>query len=212
MLLLILRHGQAHDRPPPAHANADGGSDHHRELTDLGRQQARFIGGLLAAHARARPARVLVSSATRARQTAEAVLHDAAAVKLTLEFCDELLVDRPPDLALELIERTLSEMAGSAAPREAQSLLVVGHNPQLTEVVFTLARAATGRVSSEPHHAGAARASMSDAAILPPPTRSLERFDGLRTGEMAVFNVEPPIDGSAMRCSAMGTYRLAEVG
>lgn len=207
MHLLILRHGQAHDRPP-----APGGCDHDRELTDLGRRQARFIGGLLAAHASARLARVLVSPATRARQTAEVVLHDAATVQLTLEFCDELLVDRPPDLALELIERTLSEMAGSAAPRESQSLLVVGHNPQLTDVVFTLARAATGHVSSEPHHAGAARASMSELAILPPPSRSLERFDGLRTGEMAAFNVEPAIDGSAMRCSAMGTFRLADVG
>lgn len=202
MLLFILRHGQAHERPPSPH-----GSDRDRELTDLGRRQARFIGDLLGQLILVRELHTLASSATRAQQTAACVAEEFTSTPHRLappvDTLDELMVDRPVRLAVEKVEEALRAAAGelcqtSAASRthpNARALLIVGHNPQLTELVFSLRQ-----------HASISRTNW---PVLP---NDPERFEGLRTGEMAAFDVTSVTsdDWRTWRWSTFGTIRLLD--
>jgi phosphohistidine phosphatase len=114
--LWLLRHGEAvpHDEAP----------DHDRELTDRGRDQSRAAGRAL----RALEVEVhlcFTSPKVRARQTAE-----LACESLDVEPVDEdaLAEDFDGRAALDLMR----------AAGDDQRVLVVGHEPDFSQVVYDL--------------------------------------------------------------------------
>lgn len=121
MKLFVLRHGIAEDR-------ADG-IDSQRALTSEGRKKLEKVIGQ-AAKAGLEPDYILTSPYVRARQTAEIAAQGVGYAKPLIET-DKLL---PYSNPLELWEELRDY-------RDAQQTLVVGHNPQLTELVCLLAGA-----------------------------------------------------------------------
>src|SRR5262245_48582071 len=108
--LLMLRHAKSSWSEP-------GASDHDRPLNRRGQETAPRIGAYLARHALV-PQRVLCSTARRARETWDLV---AAA-----------LGDAPPTTYVDqLYDAAPRAILGAIrdADADAQSLLVVGHNP-----------------------------------------------------------------------------------
>lgn len=122
MKLLVLRHCKA--------VPADGGGtpDHERPLTARGVRTAAEIGTRMAALG-LRPDRVLCSTALRTRQTWDGV---AAA------WPDPPAAVYDPALYLSGLGRILETLAASA--EGAAALLLVGHNPDLHELVLRLAK------------------------------------------------------------------------
>ncbi len=117
--LLVLRHAKA--------ASAEGGArDLDRPLTDGGRRDAAASGGALATRPE-RPDLVLASPALRVRQTLEAFL-PAAGVALEPRFEDVLYGAGVAELAQRV----------RALPPEARTVLLVGHNPAVEELVGRL--------------------------------------------------------------------------
>ncbi len=114
--LLILRHAKSRwkDREQ---------SDHDRSLNKRGKRDAPRMGRLAAEHG-LRPDLVLSSTAKRARVTAEAVASEAA-YPGTVQLERRLYLANPS----EIIE-VIRESAGDAA-----TVMVVGHNPGLEELV-----------------------------------------------------------------------------
>ncbi|WP_345559400.1 histidine phosphatase family protein [Streptomonospora halophila] len=113
--LIVLRHAQAEP--------LIDGSDHERPLTAEGREQARAAGAHLASGALF-PDRVICSTALRTRQTVELVaesLPDSPPVDFERDLYG---ADVPA--AMELISRTDPEVG---------TLLVVGHNPTMAQLV-----------------------------------------------------------------------------
>ena len=108
--LILLRH--AHAEPAAA-----GQPDIDRALSPDGLAEAAAAGRWLAEQGLV-PDRVLCSPARRARETLEAVLE-------TIGYVDQRLEDR----IYEGTAGTLAELAD--AHREAERLLLVGHNPGL---------------------------------------------------------------------------------
>jgi phosphohistidine phosphatase len=103
------------------HADAEEGiPDSGRALTDKGRKQAKAVAKWLKARLPA-DCEILVSPATRARQTAEA-LH------LKFQTVDALDVGASPAQVL----------AASGWPRRGGTVLVVGHQPTLGQVAAHL--------------------------------------------------------------------------
>lgn len=94
--------------------------DSGRALTDKGRKQAKAVARWLKARLPS-DCRILVSPATRARQTAEA-LH------LDFETASDLDVGASPGQAL----------AATGWPRRGGTVLVVGHQPTLGQVAARL--------------------------------------------------------------------------
>mgnify|MGYP001555638738 CR=1 FL=1 len=117
--LYVLRHGQAAPE-------GDAGSDHERELTPRGQAEALSAAQYLAQHAKL-PSLVLASSATRARQTAEACRRTLPGPP-ELSILEGLYLAEPP-----------SYMAALAARARAHdAALVVGHNPGLEALIYVL--------------------------------------------------------------------------
>lgn len=120
-LLLLLRHGEAETR-------AASGLDHERTLTRRGMLEAARTGrrclerGWL-------PQRVLASPALRARATAEAVARELGLPAHAIEL-------REP-LYLADVEALLGEIAAVDASLEV--LMMVGHNPGLSDLAAALA-------------------------------------------------------------------------
>ena len=115
--LWLLRHGEAvpHDAKP----------DFERELTDRGRDQSRAPG------ARCRRSSVEVhlcftSPKVRARETAE-----LACAELGIEPVDE-------DVARRGLRRRARRSTSCAAAGADQRVLVVGHEPDFSQVVYDL--------------------------------------------------------------------------
>ena len=108
--LILLRH--AHAEPAP-----EGQPDLDRPLSPDGLAEAAAAGRWLAEQGLV-PDRVLCSPARRARETLEAVLE-------AIGYVDQRLEDR----IYEATAGTLAELAD--ANREAERLLLVGHNPGL---------------------------------------------------------------------------------
>ena len=108
--LILLRH--AHAEPA-----AEGQADIDRPLTPQGLAEAQAAGRWLAEQ-KLVPDRVLCSPARRARETLEAVLESLGNVEQRLE-----------DGIYEGTSGILAELAD--ANRDAERLLVVGHNPGL---------------------------------------------------------------------------------
>jgi phosphohistidine phosphatase len=114
--LLLIRHAQAADAPV----------DRDRPLTAQGARNAAAIGSWLRRGGFG-PERVLVSPALRARQTWER----AAA---------SLAIDVAPDVEDRLYENTLESVLATITetPEDVQTLVVVGHNPSVGELAFSL--------------------------------------------------------------------------
>jgi len=110
MNLILWRHADAEDGMP----------DSGRALTDKGRKQAKAVARWLKTRLPA-DCRVLVSPATRARQTAEALHVD-------FETAPDLDVGASPGQVL----------AAAGWPRQGGSVLVVGHQPTLGQVAARL--------------------------------------------------------------------------
>ncbi|NDK38920.1 histidine phosphatase family protein [Pseudoxanthomonas gei] len=108
--LILLRH--AHAEPA-----ADGQPDLDRPLTVQGLAEAQAAGRWLAEQGLV-PDRVLCSPARRARETLEAVLEATGYVEQRLD-----------ERIYEATAGTLAELAD--AHRDAERLLLVGHNPGL---------------------------------------------------------------------------------
>jgi phosphohistidine phosphatase len=129
--LLVLRHGQAASAPP-------GGDDAERPLTASGRRAAAAQARVVATQA---VDQVLCSPALRARQTLEALDLDAG---VPVNFEPELFGAGVEDLLEQL--RQLDDDADDAGGRPAGTVLLVGHNPAVHELVVELADA--GQLSS----------------------------------------------------------------
>jgi phosphohistidine phosphatase len=107
-LLVLMRH---------AKAESWGDTDHDRRLSEAGRADATAAGQWLAEQDFT-PDHALVSSATRTRETWDAVAAGAG-WSVTPVF-DDGLYSAGPETALDLVRET---------PGEARSVFVVGHNP-----------------------------------------------------------------------------------
>lgn len=125
--LLLLRHAKS-DWPETNTRDLD------RPLNARGRDAALLIGNYMARH-RFVPDRAMVSTAARARETWD-TLAEAFRRPPPVVF-DERLYNAGPESSLELIKET---------PREARSLLVIGHNPGLQELAVRLV--ATGNIDA----------------------------------------------------------------
>lgn len=141
--LIILRHGDA-ERPRA------GTGDFERGLTEEGRSEAARAGRLLA-EAGVSPDLALVSDARRARETWEAAA--AAFPGARVRFDHDLYNAQVSALA----------QAAQAGLAEADTVILVGHNPGLHGLALDLAR-----------HQGASQALAS----------------GFPTGTAAVFAIE----------------------
>ena len=118
--LLILRHGKSSWGDPGLH-------DHDRPLKKRGRRGARSIGRQLC-EAGILPDLVLSSTARRARSTARRCLAESGA---------EARIELTRDLYGTGAARYLEEI-GRRAGDEHATVLVVGHNPDLEDVVAVL--------------------------------------------------------------------------
>jgi len=110
--LLVFRHGIAED-------TAADGTDASRVLTAEGVSRSRKAARALARLCDA-PDVILTSPKARARQTADAA---AEAFGSPIEVLDEL-ADGPPDPALRAL-----------AGRSEETVMIVGHEPMLSELV-----------------------------------------------------------------------------
>jgi phosphohistidine phosphatase len=117
--LLILRHAKA--QPDAPHG------DWARELKRRGRRDAVTIGARLRSEI-GTPDAVVTSDAARARQTAELV-------------ATELSFDRPLTLEPRIYAADFDTLLGlvRAFPDEADSVVLVGHNPGFEELAAALA-------------------------------------------------------------------------
>lgn len=116
--LILLRHGDAERQ-------SSSGEDFDRRLTSAGRRESLETGENLA-HLGFTPDVALVSGAARARET-------WAAASPALP-CDEVRFDD----RLYLAESPVIRDAAEAAGQSARTVMVVGHNPGLQELIVTL--------------------------------------------------------------------------
>jgi phosphohistidine phosphatase len=128
MNLFLLRHGIAVER-----GDLDFANDDARPLTPKGKRQLRQAAAALRA-LELRFDAILSSPLVRARQTAEIV---AAELKLQkrLAFADEL---KPGGSAKKLVQK----IAALKPPPE--NILLVGHEPDFSELISLLVTGATG--------------------------------------------------------------------
>jgi phosphohistidine phosphatase len=121
--LMILRHAKT-ERDSPS------GNDRDRRLTERGREDAPTLGRYIAAN-RIVPQCVLVSPATRARETWD-LLKDELPKQPRHEMIEQLYGADTAEL-LHIV-RAGQQLAGGAADR----LMIVGHNPGLHEFALAL--------------------------------------------------------------------------
>lgn len=117
--LFVLRHGQAIPE-------SEAGSDHARELTVRGHAEAQRAAESLLERSNG-PTLILSSSATRARQTAEAS-HQILAGRAELKVLDGLYLAEPASY--------LAALGLRGEPHAA--VMVVGHNPGLEALIYVL--------------------------------------------------------------------------
>lgn len=128
MQLFFLRHGIAIERGDPGVQN-----DEERSLTPKGIKRVRQAANGLRVLGVSLDA-ILTSPVLRARQTAEIV-----AAKLKLESALQELMDLRPESTVDHLLFGLSRLAAQ------QNLLIIGHEPLLTQ---TVARLLTGEKDS----------------------------------------------------------------
>jgi phosphohistidine phosphatase len=127
MRVYIVRHGKADDADlSPRHSHGgDESPDFRRELTPKGVAQARFLGRRL--KGRDPKLRLMLSSAfTRAINTARLIKEELGC---DLRTEQALAVDHDPSEAIALLQKHSEE----------RSIMIVGHNPQLGELLSVLA-------------------------------------------------------------------------
>lgn len=117
--LYLLRHGKSDWEAP-------SGDDHDRPLAPRGRRAAELIGRFLQ-WVGDPPGRVISSSALRARSTAE-LAAESAGWECPLDLTRSIYEARPEDI-LEAIRRRGDRV---------ESLLVVGHEPSLSQLASLL--------------------------------------------------------------------------
>jgi phosphohistidine phosphatase len=130
--LMLLRHAKT-ERDSPT------GNDRDRRLNARGRDDAPTLGRYIAAH-RFVPQRVLVSPATRARETWE-LMKDELPGMPAHEMIEQLYGADTAEL-LHIV-RIAQQLAGGG---NTDRLMIVGHNPGLHE--FALALTWTGDTKS----------------------------------------------------------------
>jgi phosphohistidine phosphatase len=140
MRLIIVRHGKAEMHSP-------SGKDEDRRLKPRGKRQAEFLAAHFAKDDQ-RPELILASRFERAIATAHVI---QKATGSPLELARQLEVGHASSSASDLV----------AAHASRSSLMLVGHNPQLADLVWALTRG------------------------LPP------QDSGLRTGEAVVLEIDP---------------------
>jgi phosphohistidine phosphatase SixA len=144
--LILLRH--AHAEPPDA-----GQADLDRPLSPEGLAEAEAAGRWLAEQGLV-PDCVLCSPARRTRETLEAVL---GAIGYVEQRLDDAIYDATPG--------TLAALADNH--REAERLLVVGHNPGLEQLVALMHSGQSGDYRGMPPGAIAVLAFPAEVAIEP---------------------------------------------
>jgi phosphohistidine phosphatase len=117
--LMLLRHAKSDWSEP-------GQRDHERDLAPRGREAAPRMGKFMARHGLL-PDRAIVSTARRTRETWKLV--GKALSDDTPASFDDRIYEASPDAILAVIQDS---------PRNAASLLVVGHNPGLHALAMTL--------------------------------------------------------------------------
>jgi phosphohistidine phosphatase len=122
MRLMLLRHAKSDWSRP-------GRADHERPLNARGRKAAPKVGTYMARHAFV-PDFVIASTATRARETLDLVL--AAFKRAPKVRHDARVYEAEAAALLDALKET---------PRGVQALLLVGHNPGLTELAALLVAA-----------------------------------------------------------------------
>lgn len=122
MKVIVVRHGKAE-------RVSESGFDRDRQLRVRGQKQAEFLASALTA---LRPDLVVASSFTRAQQTAD-ILAERLGVSVVND--DRLICEAPVSEALDLI----AEHAALA-----QFPCLVGHNPQLEDLISVLTLGPTG--------------------------------------------------------------------
>lgn len=118
MKLYLLRHGDAE--------RISSLGDRGRELTEVGRNQAKIAGKYLKD---LHPGVVLISTFVRAKQTLE-ILHRESGWCTLREFVS---LDVAP---MADIDDLMSEVSAY----NEDSILIVGHNPQLSNLVFHITK------------------------------------------------------------------------
>ncbi|WP_027489172.1 SixA phosphatase family protein [Allorhizobium undicola] len=123
--------------PPPSriyllrHASANwpgpGERDFDRALSEQGYAEAEFVAER-AFERDYRPQRVLSSTARRCRETADAVARNLSGMDIEFNYIDALY-NAPLDTYVELLK--------ASAP--AQSVMMIGHNPAMEELLHLLA-------------------------------------------------------------------------
>ena len=114
---MVVRHGKAEQY---------GDDDHRRQLTDRGRREARAAGEWLAAGGHV-PTDAIVSSATRTRETWDALVLGSG-TRAHAEVTDAAYA-ADAETALTLLR---------GAPEDAAVLAFVGHNPTVSSLVHLL--------------------------------------------------------------------------
>lgn len=156
--LILLRHAKAEPLAP-------GGTDFERKLTERGEHDADRIGAMLK-EAGARPTRVLSSPAPRALATAERALKHLGRAPLET---DQEIFEATPNELLEVLARH----------RDAHQVLLVGHNPGMSELASLLVHGRSEELRSLPT-AGYAWLSLSADTPLEPGTATLTRYGSAR--------------------------------
>lgn len=119
--LYLLRHAKSSWGDP-------GLADHERRLTARGQAAAELMGRHLAGR-KPLPAAILASTARRVAETLEILMPAAGLNSLPVAHDRGLYLAEPPALLGRLRQ----------APADADSLLMVGHNPGLHEFALQLA-------------------------------------------------------------------------
>jgi phosphohistidine phosphatase len=117
--LMLLRHAKTEKAAP-------GQRDHPRRLNSRGHKDAALIGAYIARH-ELMPDLVLVSGATRTRETWDLVAPELSASPHVTY--DERLYDAGPDAILTVVKET---------PPDVRTLMLVGHNPGLHDLARLL--------------------------------------------------------------------------
>lgn len=165
MQVIIVRHGKAERQ-------SASGRDGDRVLASRGHEQAKYLAGALGKEA-PRAGLILSSSLCRAIQTARAVLEGLAEDAV-------LQVERAlePGHGVEEVVRVIGrERDGGRA-----ALVLVGHNPQLEELVWTLVGGPEGHIQMRTGEAAALRAPEQAGSALQGACR-VERMLRLDVGE-----------------------------
>jgi phosphohistidine phosphatase SixA len=156
--LILLRHAKAEPQKTD-------GSDFERALTEQGTEDAGRIGTLLA-EAGARPSRIVTSPAARALATAERAL--AAFGEVAVVQDPEIFEGTPGDL-MEVLARH----------RDTTQLMLVGHNPGISELAGLLLYGRSEDLRSLPT-AGYAWLALNPDTPLEPGTARLRRYGSAR--------------------------------